>query len=205
MARIRHKSRVKEKPPERTKPLSRRGFLKGIAMGAGVAALAGGAGTIGVRLLAGHTYRPRFLSMQQFDTLRAACERILPADGEPGAHVTGAAIYVDRLLAEDSYTGDFMRYRSILTKGLDGLEVAAKTEHGKGFAQLANRDQDGLLGGRTDPEFLATLVNVTLDGTFYDPFYGGNRDGLGWQIVGFSPTTSFQSKGLTLTHGAVGR
>lgn len=148
--------------------------------------------------------RPRFLTREQFETLEAACERIFPTDDEPGARSLGAAAYIDRLLAEDAYTGDFLKHRPILTKGLDGLDAAARAAHGKRFAALSSQQQDALLRGHSDPTFLATLANVTLDGVFYDPFYGGNRDGMGWRIVGFSPSASFRSKGLMTQVGAAG-
>jgi gluconate 2-dehydrogenase gamma chain len=202
MATSKPKISAKEKARSGTASLSRRGFLKGLTIGAGALAMAGGASTVGMRWLSGATYRPRFLVQQQFETLQAACERILPTDTDPGAQTMGAAIYVDRLLAEDSYTGDFRKYRSVLTKGLDGLEAAAKAKHGKAFARLDDHQQDALLGEGADLQFLATLVNVTLDGAFYDPFYGGNRDGMGWRMVGFSTSASFRAKGLALPNGA---
>jgi gluconate 2-dehydrogenase gamma chain len=202
MATSKPKISAKAKTRSGTASLSRRGFLKGLGIGAGVLAVAGGAGTAGMRWLAGTAYRPRFLVQQQFEALEAACERILPADSDPGAQAIWAAIYIDRLLAEDSYTGDFRKYRSILTKGLDGLEAGSRAKHGKAFARLNERQQDALLGEGTDPQFLTALVDVTLDGVFYDPFYGGNRDGMGWRMVGFSTSASFRAKGLALPNGA---
>ncbi len=179
MAKTRHKRSVREKPPDQAEPVSRRTFLKGVAIGAGVLAITGGVGTVGMQWLYGPAYHPRFLTRAQFETLQAACERILPADADPGAKAIGAAIYMDRLLAEDSYTGDFLRYRPILTKGLDSLEAASKAKHDREFARLGAGLQDTLLGEGANPEFLSTLVEATLDGALYDPFYGGNRDGMG--------------------------
>jgi gluconate 2-dehydrogenase gamma chain len=202
VARTKRPSPANDKTPKGSRLLTRRALLKGMVIGAGALVAAGGAGTLGVRWMPGTPYRPRFLTLQQFETLEAACERIFPADRDPGAKRLGAAVYIDRLLAEDAYTGEFLKHRSILTKGLDSLDVVARGRHGKQFARLSSKQQDALLGEQTDARFLATLVNVTLDGVFYDPFYGGNRDAAGWRIVGFSPSSSFRSKGLTQADGA---
>jgi gluconate 2-dehydrogenase gamma chain len=41
-------------------------------------------------------------------------------------------------------------------------------------------DQPGRLS-----QFFAVVYEHTLEGTFGDPIYGGNRDALGWKMVGF--------------------
>ncbi len=33
--------------------------------------------------------------------------------------------------------------------------------------------------------FFAVVYEHTLEGTFGDPLYGGNRDAVGWKLVGF--------------------
>ncbi len=46
-------------------------------------------------------------------------------------------------------------------------------------------------GSLTDEEpdslaqFFAVVYEHTLEGTFGDPLYGGNRDAVGWKLVGF--------------------
>jgi len=42
--------------------------------------------------------RGRFFTADELDTLEALCERILPADGDPGARDLGAATYIEGLL-----------------------------------------------------------------------------------------------------------
>jgi len=42
--------------------------------------------------------RGRFFTADELATLEALCERILPADGDPGARELGAATYIERLL-----------------------------------------------------------------------------------------------------------
>lgn len=72
----------------------------------------------------------------------------------------------------------------------------AKT-NGASFAALTPRAQDkyleGLesednardLGGVPSHVFFQSLLELTIEGFFADPAYGGNRNMVGWQLVGF--------------------
>jgi hypothetical protein len=74
--------------------LNRREFLQAAGLIAAVL-------TVPVRR-AGRAYaiaRGRFLTNAEFDTLEALCERIIPADADPGAQALGAANYIGRLLS----------------------------------------------------------------------------------------------------------
>jgi hypothetical protein len=54
---------------------------------------------------------------------------------------------------------------------------------GADFTALAPEDQDARL--EAVPEFAALLHEHACEGTYGDPVYGGNRDGAGWQAIGF--------------------
>jgi gluconate 2-dehydrogenase gamma chain len=66
---------------------------------------------------------------------------------------------------------------------------------GKTFAALAAVDQDALLSGlehgtvsldgADGKQFFELLLQNTIEGFFADPLYGGNRDMVGWKMVGF--------------------
>ena len=66
---------------------------------------------------------------------------------------------------------------------------------GRGFAQLSADEQDALLTGMEKgqvklPDFdskmlFAAVHGNTIEGFFADPAYGGNRDMVGWKLVGF--------------------
>src|SRR6266849_7615846 len=73
--------------------LGRRQFLKGL--GVLLAALA--APVTGVRR-AWAAARGRFFTGHEFATVQALCDRIIPADRDPGARALGAAHYIERLL-----------------------------------------------------------------------------------------------------------
>jgi hypothetical protein len=62
------------------------------------------------------------------------------------------------------------------------------------FAQLSAQDQDAVL---TDMEnnaakgftgaslFFNVVLSHTMQGTFCDPFYGGNANFVGWDLIGY--------------------
>jgi len=181
------------------KRVTRRRFLKGSAMLAGGLAAGGSLYTAMHRLPHGDYAGPHFFQPDQFDQLEAACERVLPADHDPGARAVGAAHYIDRLLVEDDFLGDVKGWREVFLRGLRLLENHSQTTHKTHFASLDAAAQDGVLAACPHRRFLRVLIEATLDGVFYDPFYGGNRDEAGWRLVDFDPRASFRSKGLTTT------
>src|SRR5262249_37814011 len=68
-----------------------------------------------------------------------------------------------------------------------------ETKYGKRFAQLEAERQDEILKALQSIElekvpgstFFGQLLSDTKDGFFSDPVYGGNRDMVGWKLVGF--------------------
>ena len=83
--------------------------------------------------------------------------------------------------------------------GLAALgEYCQTTYGGRSFAQLPAEEQDRLLTGLEKGQvklsgydgrrfFLLVQANC-IEGFFADPVYGGNRDMVGWQLVGFPGT-----------------
>jgi len=128
-----------------------------------------------------------FLSAAEHATTSAACERILPHDDDPGAIELGVPDYIDRALATDrARWGD--RFRA----GLRALDAEAQRRSGAPFAATSAPAQDNLLddwqdGSPAQVEFMRLLMNLTFEGAFGDPSYGGNRDGRGWRLIGFEP------------------
>jgi hypothetical protein len=69
---------------------------------------------------------------------------------------------------------------------------------GKPFAELTPLEQDSVLGdvesgaatggGRftaSSAQFFAMMLNHTRQGTFGDPYYGGNANFVGWDLIGY--------------------
>ena len=101
--------------------------------------------------------------------------------------------------------------RATYAGGIAALEATAVSRFQTGFAQLGAAQQDQLLaaleqagtqaasaGGapgegpalqqtltETDLEFFPLIIMHTRQGFYCDPIYGGNKDRVGWDVIGF--------------------
>lgn len=138
------------------------------------------------------TRRPlETLSAAEADTLEAIVARLIPADANgPGAAEAGAAHYIDRALG-----GALASSRPAYAAGLAAIETYARTSKGAPFVKLSPADQDALL---TEMErnaapgftpnsaaFFDLLRSHTIQGMFCDPYYGGNANFAGWDLLGY--------------------
>lgn len=132
----------------------------------------------------------RALTAEQHRTIAAACERILPADEDPGAIALGCPAYIDRLMAEPESRALWGR---ALLGGLTSLDHQARGRFGKPFADAAPDEQEALLAAwqqsrfSGESAFFEVLHTLTLEGAFGDPSHGGNLGGKGFALVGFAP------------------
>jgi gluconate 2-dehydrogenase gamma chain len=136
----------------------------------------------------------------------------------PGGKDAGCAVFIDRQLAgpygnsqalymrgpfmhgtpeqgDQSPLTPGMRYR----RGLRALDKYCRaTFGGAPFVQLSNGAKDNVLAGLENDSikldgadgkmfFQQVLIN-TREGFFADPIYGGNRDMVGWKMIGFPGT-----------------
>jgi hypothetical protein len=55
------------------------------------------------------------------------------------------------------------------------------------FSKLSPADQDAVLTNiqQTAAAFFNLVRNHTIQGTFSDPFYGGNANFIGWDLIGY--------------------
>jgi gluconate 2-dehydrogenase gamma chain len=131
------------------------------------------------------------LTAAESDVLEAMTARLIPSDGAgPGAKEARAAHYIDRALA-----GPLSGVRSNYAAGLAALDAYAKSKQGTGFAQLSVAGQDAILAdmqsGRVtefpaaSSIFFALVRSHTIEGTFSDPYYGGNANFVGWDLIGY--------------------
>lgn len=121
-------------------------------------------------------------------TLEAFIERLIPSDETgPGAVEAGAQNYIDRQLS-----GYLAAERSAFLAGLDDLDAYARRTRGTSFAELSPAQRDEVLtameagraeGFQTARNFFTRARRLTLEGTFGDPVYGGNKNGIGWDLI----------------------
>ena len=131
------------------------------------------------------------LTATEADLLEAIVARLIPSDANgPGATEARAAHYIDRALG-----GALASSRQAYTAGLAALDRYARSSRGKAFTELTATDQDSVLidvetGAATgftgsSAQFFALVLNHTHQGTFGDPYYGGNANFVGWDLIGY--------------------
>jgi gluconate 2-dehydrogenase gamma chain len=128
------------------------------------------------------------LTRLEYDTLEAICARIIPTDANgPGAKEARAARYVDWGLA-----GALRNLRAQYASGLAAVEAYAIASKGASFSKLSPADQDSVVNDLSQnrvleapPGFFNTVRVHTIQGTFSDPFYGGNANYAGWDLIGY--------------------
>jgi gluconate 2-dehydrogenase gamma chain len=156
-------------------------------------AAAGAVGLVPARVLAQAAAAAPYaqLTSAEAATLEAIVARLIPADANgPGALEAGAARYIDGGLGSA-----FASLRATYAAGLAALDSYARARAGAAFAALPTERQDAVL---TDLEedrapgfspssrvFFDLVLGHTLEGTFGDPHYGGNRDYIGWELIGY--------------------
>ena len=131
------------------------------------------------------------LTATEADLLEAIVARLIPTDANgPGATEARAAHYIDRALG-----GALASSRQAYTAGLAALDRYSRSSRGKAFTELPATDQDSVLidvetGAATgftgsSAQFFALVLNHTHQGTFGDPYYGGNANFIGWDLIGY--------------------
>ncbi|HZU15592.1 MAG TPA: gluconate 2-dehydrogenase subunit 3 family protein [Candidatus Dormibacteraeota bacterium] len=140
-----------------------------------------------------------FFNPHEAATVEAMAARIIPGTPEdPGAREAGVIVYIDRALA-----GAYRDLQPLYRRGVQELDARARSRFGRPFAELGEPEQDRMLGELLEvtaptldtpgvdeatallPYFAAVVHQHTVEGMFGDPAYGGNRDAVGWKLIGF--------------------
>jgi gluconate 2-dehydrogenase gamma chain len=130
------------------------------------------------------------LTTAEAETLGAIAARLIPSDSNgPGATEARAAQYIDRALG-----GALALFRETYRTGLAAIDRHAQSLKGSSFARLAPADQDAFLrdversaiaGFSDSAAFFNVVLAHTIQGTFCDPYYGGNANFAGWDLIGY--------------------
>ena len=168
--------------------LSRRKFLEIVTGGAGAAWLASHVEVIEAAAHhAAHLARnperhaPEFFTADEMRVVEALTARIIPTDDTPGAKEAGCVWFIDRVLARY-----FPEQRDQFRSGLSDLqrEVAQRYPSARDFAALTPEQQDAVLTAIEKTPFFQNACYATITGFVASPDYGGNRDHIGWKVVG---------------------
>jgi gluconate 2-dehydrogenase gamma chain len=195
--------------------ISRRAFLKAAGAAATAPAIPLVANAQhGARGEARHAIAYTFMNPRESAFIEAAVARLIPADElGPGALESNVPYFIDRQLGGAWGAGERL-YRSgpfhegtpsqgyqspftpaeLFRKAMRAIDEDL-AKRNTAFAQLATHEQDAYLtalqkekrdlGGVPSGVFFESLLEVTIEGYFSDPAYGGNKDMLAWEMIGF--------------------
>ena len=149
----------------------------------------------------------QFFNPAEAAFIEAAVARLIPRDElGAGALEAGVPVYIDRQLAGAWGAGERLYRSGPWRQGTpsQGYQLPftpaelfrnALRDVDPGFAKMPPQKQDeyldGLqkekreLGGVPSNLFFEMLLAATIEGFFSDPVYGGNRDMVGWKLIGF--------------------
>jgi gluconate 2-dehydrogenase gamma chain len=146
------------------------------------------------------------LTAAEADILEAIVTRLIPTDENgPGAAEARAAHYIDHAL-----TGPLRSSRESYAANLAATDVYAQMTKGNPFMELGAADQDAVLsdmernvatGFSPDSATFFNMVRThTIQGTFCDPYYGGNANFIGWDLIGYPGIRMAVSEGEQRLH-----
>lgn len=149
-----------------------------------------------------HQYQ--FFTQEEAAEVDAVAARIIPSGDSPGAREAGAVFFIDQALAtfaEDAQT--------VYRKGIPELQAHVQELFPavKKFSDATPEQQDAVLHaidtsasgprrplrlGSSAPSFFEVVRTHTITAFLVDPESGGNRDGVGWKLIGRDLDHSFQ-------------
>lgn len=156
----------------------------------------------------------RFFTPAERRCVDAITARLIPSDDGPGAREAGVIDFIDSQLAGFYGRGERWYMRGPFAEGLEtqgyqsehppaglyrhaieALDAHCEGALGAPFADLQSEQQDEVLtrleegglelDGVSASAFFSLVLENAIEGFFCDPIYGGNRDMVGWKLVGF--------------------
>jgi gluconate 2-dehydrogenase gamma chain len=119
----------------------------------------------------------------------AIVSQIVPSTDGPGAHEAGVIYFIDRAIA--TFDADL---REAYHAGMAEVQQKRKEmfPSSASVAALSNEQQIQLIHAIEHTEFFELLRTHTMYGFLGNPSYGGNRDHIGWKLIGFDDRMAFQ-------------
>jgi hypothetical protein len=163
--------------------LSRRGFLQSAGAIGGASFFRIGAPALASIAQAACTAKEAnapftLLGAAEAADFAAIAARIIPTTDTPGATEAGVIYFFDRAFAEERSAS--------LKLARDGLEeLTATLRNGTRFADLDFTKQDAVLSTIESSAFFKLVREMTLFGFFAMSSYGGNKENVAWDLIGF--------------------
>jgi gluconate 2-dehydrogenase gamma chain len=163
--------------------------------------------------------------------LTAAVDTIIPADNlSPSGSDCGVAVFIDRQLA-GAYGSGARLYRQgpfpkgkpelgyqlelnpreFFRAGIEAANAFTRKAYGKDFDRLGEKDREAALKtmeegkagfpGFSSTQFFNALLQMTMEGFFADPMYGGNRNMASWKMIGYPGLPATYREEIRTYHG----
>jgi|SRR5579883_3234162 gluconate 2-dehydrogenase gamma chain len=116
------------------------------------------------------------------------------------SHLTPAQLYRAAIKSIDAHCREKYSGKAFRELSTDQQD-AVLTDLEKGHLKLQGVGEHSLgVEGTKGDTFFATLLQNTAEGFFCDPIYGGNRDMIGWKLIGF-PGARYDYRPYVKRHG----
>ncbi|HVT91378.1 MAG TPA: gluconate 2-dehydrogenase subunit 3 family protein [Bryobacteraceae bacterium] len=138
---------------------------------------------------AGADAQLEYFDEQTAADVAALAGQIIPSGDSPGAREAGVIFFIDRALAtfdkdkQENYRQgmrDFQELRKQMFPGSNSIE------------SLSPEQQTHFMKAIERKPFFDLLRTHTVMGFFCDPSLGGNRDEVGWKLIGFEDKFHFE-------------
>jgi len=118
------------------------------------------------------------LGTEEAADFAAIAARIIPTTDTPGAREAGVVYFFDRALG-DEMRGSLGPLRSFVD------HLNSDLAGGRRFADLDESDQDARLAANEADDRFEICRVMTIFGFFAMPMQGGNKDYVGWDLIGY--------------------
>lgn len=131
----------------------------------------------------------KVLSAEEALEVEAFASQVFPSDDTPGAKEVGVVHFIDGSLSSFN--------AGLVDPVRNGLkQIQAKTtelfpEH-RLLSSLNEADQTTVMKAVENEGYFGLLRFLTTVGMFSHPSYGGNRDRMGWELIGFEDRYAWQ-------------
>lgn len=130
-----------------------------------------------------------FLDATTAAEIEAIAAQIIPSTGGPGAQEAGVIYFIDRAL-----TTFAREQQEAYRAGMAQLQEKRRDlfPQSSAIASLTEEQQIALIRGIEHSDFFELLRTHTVLGFLGNPSYGGNRERIGWQQIGFEGRIAYQ-------------
>lgn len=135
----------------------------------------------------GNTFR--FFTAQQAATYEAFAEQIIPSDETPGAKEAHVVHFTDYALSEIEPQNQKDFAAALIVLDTQARKTVADASS---FASLTSAQQIEVMKALEKGNDFGLLRGYALTGFLCDPADGGNKDEIGWKLIGFEDKFYYQ-------------